>query len=188
MDNKLGLVNIRYVVYDDDGHILSIQNSSDPKYNNLETNFENVEDFLNGTKSFLRHKVEYDFIDKEYKIMDIEKYNETLMRESFLYKLPTNSDTDPEIKLIQNNITRHWNLIINPNLPNELFNKNIKIDPKLQHFSVTKKNDPNVLITILKFNNTLTIPFENNFKFDKDEVSVYTIRKFSSYKHEVVNG
>jgi len=188
MQQQLSIKNTKYVVYDDEGQILSIQNYPDEKYNNLQKEIKEIEKFLNGTVSFLRYKVEYDFIDKDYKLIDIEQYQETLMRESFLYKMPNDVSKDTDITLIQDNKNSCWKLHINPKLPEELKNKKINIDPKLQFYSVTKKNDPNVLFAVLNFDENLEIPFDRNFKFDKEDVSVYTVRKFSTYKHEVING
>ncbi len=183
---KLSIATKRFVVYDADGYILSIQNKEDDKQNNLVVDLKEVEKFLDGSDSFTKYRVEYDFIDKEFKIVNVQQYHETFMRESFLYKIP-NDNNDVEIKIIQDNRNLCWKLEIDPQLPAELKSKSINIDPTKQFYSVTKKNDPNVLLAMLKFDHTLTIPFESNFKFDKNPVSVYTMRKFNSYKHEVIN-
>jgi len=67
-----------------------------------------------------------------------------------------------------------------------LHQQNVTFNPVEQQFSITKKYDPNVLYRVLKFKNNNTIPFEMDFEFDNEEVSVYTIRKFSAYVHEVI--
>lgn len=185
---KLGITTKRFVVYDDDGYIYAIQTKPDDKLNNLETEIENVEKFLNGSDSFTKYRVEYDFIDKEYKIVSPKEYQDSFKQESFLYRIPTQSANNADVKIIQDNVNRCWKLVIDPELPEELKNKKINIDPSTQFYSVTKKNDPNVLITVLRFDKTLTVPFADNFKFDNVEVSVYTMRKFNTYEHEVVDG
>lgn len=185
--NTVSIVTKRFIVYDNDGSILSIQNSEDKNYNNLAVDIKEVTKFLDGSDSFTKYKVEYDFIDKVFRLVSMQQYHETFLRESFLYKIPTISNESPDIKIIQDNINLCWKLEIDPQLPLELQGKSINIDPQTQFYSVTKKNDPNVLYTILNFDDSLEIPFDSNFQFDKEPVSVYTMRKFNLYKHEVIN-
>ena len=70
----------------------------------------------------------------------------------------------------------------------ELNDNNITLDPTIGFYSVTKKHDPNVLYRLLRFDNSLKIPFEYEFEVDDIDVSVYTVRKFDSYIYEVTDG
>ena len=63
----------------------------------------------------------------------------------------------------------------------------IAIDLTNYFFSVTKQGDPNVLYKLLRFDETLQLPFTDEFEFDDTEISVYTTRRFDSYFLEVVN-
>jgi hypothetical protein len=183
----VSIVTKRFIVYDNNGTILSIQNSEDKNNNNLVVDLKEVTKFLDGSDSFTKYRVEYDFIEKVFRLVSMKQYQETFMRESFLYKIPTIGNENPDIKVIQDNVNLCWKLEIDPELPLELQGKSINIDPKTQFYSVTKKNDPNVLYTILNFDDSLEIPFDSNFQFDNKQVSVYTMRKFNLYKHEVIN-
>jgi len=62
-------------------------------------------------------------------------------------------------------------------------------------FSVTEKNNPNVLYRTLSFpfsqlvNDFYVVKdFKNDYEFNGDPVSVYTIKRFDSYSYEINNG
>jgi hypothetical protein len=44
------------------------------------------------------------------------------------------------------------------------------------------------LYRLIRFNNGDEVAFENDFEFDNEEVSVYTMRRFDTYHYEEKNG
>ena len=57
----------RFVCFEDNGNIYKITNKPDDRFQNLEVEFDEVEDFISGKKSMLEHKVEFDFIEKYFR-------------------------------------------------------------------------------------------------------------------------
>ncbi len=62
------------------------------------------------------------------------------------------------------------------------------------HVIAFKKDDPNILYKTLQFTfdklingKYIVLPFSEKFEFDNEPISVYTIKKFDSYKYEVIN-
>ena len=66
-----------------------------------------------------------------------------------------------------------------------------KVDPTKQFYSITKKYDPNVLYRLIRFEKVgdeYIVPFELDFEVDNLNLSIYTVRKFSTYSYEVIDG
>lgn len=185
---ELTINNDRYICYNNDGQIEKITRRPDDNLNNLKTTYEEVKDLLEGKKSIVNYRVEYDFLEKKYILKSLEQWRSDQLITAFIYELPTQTQDEYEISVIQNNKEKCWELKINPDFIKKLEEQNITFNPVEQQFSVTKKYDPNVLYRTIKFVKNSKIPFEYDFEFDNKDVSVYTIRKFSVYTHEVING
>lgn len=183
----LQLNHDRYICFNDKGQIEKISRRPDDNLESLKVQYTDVKDFLDGSESLINYCVEYDFLEKKYKLKNLKEWQEDRLISSFIYEIPETVEEDYEIKIIQNNKDQCWQLEINPTLLETLRDQNISFNPVEQHFSVTKKYDPNVLYRTIKFDDTKKVPYEYDFEFDKYEVTVYTIRKFSTYLHEVIN-
>lgn len=177
----------RFVCFEDNGNIYKITNKPDDRFQNLEVEFDEVEDFISGKKSMLEHKVEFDFIEKKYSIKSQKQANDDKLMWAFLYEVPTTHPEEKQIVITKNNVSKQWKVSLDNKFEQELQAQKIAIDLTNYFFSVTKQGDPNVLYKLLRFDETLQLPFTDEFEFDDTEISVYTTRRFDSYFLEVVN-
>ena len=177
----------RYVCFQEDGTIYKITNKPDERFQNLELDFSEVEDFITGKKSLLEHKVEFDFVEKQYSIKNQKQVNDDKLMWAFLYEIPTTVPKEKQIIITKDNANKQWVLGVDSAFEKEINDKKIMLDMTKYFFSVTKQNDPNVLYKLLNFDETLKLPFTDDFEFDDKDISVYTTRRFDSYFFEVVN-
>ena len=178
----------RYVCFDENGVIDKITRKPDENFENLLVDFEDVRHFNEGKESLRDYKVEYDFVEKKYVLKSRQQYNESFDTQNFVYEIPHEVEDTYEIKIKQNNVDKCWELELDNKFLEYVKSQSISIDPSNQVYSVTKLYDPNVLYKTLDFSKTKKIPFNSKFEFDNVSVSLYTVRKFSTYYHEVVNG
>jgi hypothetical protein len=183
---EIGISTDRYVCYNETGQIEKIARRPDNNLDSIKVQYEDVKDLLEGKQSIVNYKVEYDFLEKKYVLKSMEQWRSDQLITAFIYELPTEKNNNYEICVVQNKTDKCWELKINQEFIDNLHQQNVTFNPVEQQFSITKKYDPNVLYRVLKFKNNNTIPFEMDFEFDNEEVSVYTIRKFSAYVHEVI--
>jgi hypothetical protein len=184
---EFSINNDRYVCYNANGEIEKISRRPDDILDSIKVQYDEVKDLLEGKLSIVNFRVEYDFLEKKFIIKSLEQFRNDQLITSFIYEIPTEIQDDYEIKIIQNNKNKCWQLEINPFFLKQLQEQNISFNPVEQKFSITKTYDPNVLYRIIKFDETYTVPYMYDFEFDNEQVSVYTIRKFSTYIHEVIN-
>ena len=177
----------RFVCFEDNGNIYKITNKPDERFQNLELDFAEVEDFITGKKSLLEHKVEFDFIEKKYSIKSQKQVNEDKLMWSFLYEIPIVQPQEKQIVITKNNVDKQWKISLDDEFKAHLETQKISIDITNYFFSVTKQGDPNILYKLLRFDETLQLPFTEDFEFDDLDISVYTTRRFDSYFLEVVN-
>jgi len=107
------------------------------------------------------------------------------------YCVPVNNKTVPDITICQDTVNKVWKIIINSTIKKAL-TATINTDYTL-YFSITSKNDPNVLYRSLEFtvsnlvaDGSLTIPFKYDIESNFDDVSIYTSKYFDNYLHEVI--
>ena len=179
--------NDRYICFDQSGSIVKISRDADDALENLLVDFEEVRMFAEGKETLRDFKVEYDFLEKKYLLKHVTIFNESDNKQYFVYEIPKTELPSKEITIIQNNKDKCWELHLDKDFKKYLDSQKISIDPTTQVYSVTKLYDPNILHKVLKFDNTYKIPFDSKFEFDNLNISVYTIRKFSDYHHEVIN-
>lgn len=182
----MGVNNDRYIAFDDNGNLVSIGRYKDESYSNLKITFDEVREIIEGKESIFNYKVEYDFIEKRYLLKNKYDIEQDQLKESYLYELKK-STTKSDVKIIKNNKNKCWNLEIDPDIFEGIQEGSIYADPKDQYYSVTLKYNPNFLYRVLKFDETCVIPFEFDFEFDNESVSLYTVRKFSTYSFEVID-
>lgn len=175
----------KYIEFDDNGRILSIKNTpSSDQYITVDS-FE-VQDLLKGIIPSNEYTVEYDLVAKDYVLKHSTYWTEARSSDSFLYKIE--NDNEPDLTIVQDNVQKKWQIKLSEQLIKTIEEKNVNLDHMISNFSVTKKNNPYYLYCMLNFKkDTFTIDFQDNFKFDKEPVSVYTVKKFGSYAHEVIN-
>lgn len=177
----------RYVCFEDDGTIYKVTNKPDDRFKNLELDFAEVEDFITGKLSLLEHKVEYDFITKQYSIKSLKQVDEEKLMWAFLYEIPKQEPKENQIIITKDNVEKCWKVRIDENFAQELAKQKMEVNLGNYYFSVTKKDDPNILYKLLQFPESRKIEFTTDFEFDDTEVSVYTTRRFDSYYYEEIN-
>ena len=177
----------RYVCYQEDGSIYKITNKPDERFQHLEVDFKEVEDFITGKKSLLEHKVEFDFVEKKYEIKSLKTIDEDKLMWAFLYELPRVKPDNNQIHVIKDNVNKCWKVMLDPEFDESVNKENIKVNLENYFFSITKKHDPNILYRLIRFENSNEIPFEHDFEFDQTDISVYTTRRFDNYFFEEVN-
>mgnify|MGYP000748638366 CR=1 FL=1 len=177
----------KVISFDTDGNILKIAKSPLENYDFIKVEQKDVEPIVTGKHSMFEYSVEYDFIEKEYKL----KHNAVLEQEktvsNFLHNISKEPNPNADITIVRNKKEKQWELKINKEFENKLLQQNIKIDPTVGFYSVTQKDNPNILHHLLKFDNSCIIPFRYDFEFDNDEFSIYTLKKFDTYCYEEIN-
>lgn len=186
---QVKIITDRYVHFDNNGNITKIARTPDQNEESIKVEFSVVKGMLEGKESLVDYRVEYDFLDKKYVLKHITEWKQDQLKDAFLFEIQ-NTD-DPDIKIIQDKKQKVWRLELSKDLIEASTKQDLKLDPTVQYYSVTKKYDPNVLYRLLKFqfiNNEYVIPFEFDFELDALNLSIYTVRKFSTYSYEVIDG
>jgi len=176
----------KIISFDTDGNILKIAKTPLENVDYIKVDQAEVELIANGTHSMMDYCVEYDFLEKEYKLKHVKSVQEEKTVSNFLYNIPDDCPT-ADIKIVKDNVNKEWRLQVNEEFLQDLQNKNITVDPTISFFSITQKDNPNVLYRLLKFDDSKTIKFSNHFEFDNNSFSVYTLKKFDTYCYEEVN-
>jgi hypothetical protein len=92
-----------------------------------------------------------------------------------------------DLTIRQNNKDQCWNFFINDNL------KLLELNNNNMFFSITAKNDPNILYRTIVFNTSdlfsecVSVPYKFESESDIENISVYTNRIFEKYAHEVLD-
>jgi len=178
----------RFVCFDDEGNIYKVSREPDDRFKFIECDFEDVRQFIEGQWSLLDYKVEYDFIDKQYKIKNQKQVDEDKLMWSFIYEIPTTIPKNKQIVFTKDNTQDVWRLTVDPAFEADLREQGIAVDISNYYFSITKKGDPNVLYRLIRFVDGNEVSFEHAFEIDDTEVSVYTMRRFDTYHYEEIHG
>jgi hypothetical protein len=177
------LVTNRFVHYDNEGKITKISPTRDESQSAIEMPFEKVKPLMTGKESLASYIVEWDFLEKKNLLKHVSDLQNESLKDHFLHEIKNDEDADATIQ--QDKIKKCWRLV----LSDDVLNANI--DPTMQFYSVTKKYDPNILYRLLRFqkiDNEYIVPFELDFEVDNLDLSIYTVRKFSTYSYEVIDG
>lgn len=180
---------IKHKVYFDKntGDIQSISNVEQDFESSFPVQIDDVRDFLNGNKSITTHKVVYDVRTSSYVIVSKNKKIESDVNDN-VYKITpmNNAQVIVKYKTKQNS----WNISLSDEAKLELEDKKERINQNLR-FSVTQKNNPNILHEY--FTTTVEHLIDNELEissqtqFNLEDFSVYTNRRFQKYSCEVVN-
>jgi len=175
----------KYIEFDDEGNIQAIVNTpSSDQY--IQVDSKDIIDLIKGIVPTHQYRVEFDIVKKDYVLNKTDYWEEARSSDSFLHKIEYNEDADAT--LIQNNIKKQWELKLGKKVLQNMDKINVNMKNLITGFSITDKNNPYNLHYILNFEtDKFTIPFPDNFQFDKSLVSVYTVRRLESYSHEVIN-
>ena len=99
-------------------------------------------------------------------IDELDSYNVN----DLIYELPTRKTRNADLTITQNTKDTCWKISIGGNVKSNLLSQKLSLNNKLS-FSVTRKDDPNILYKTLKFDFTefqdgkyLIIPFDQDFE------------------------
>jgi hypothetical protein len=175
----------KYIHFNDNGNILAITNQpSEEQY--IVVDSKDIVDLIKGIVPTHEYRVEFDLAKKDYVLNKYDYWEEARTTDSFLHKITNNNDADATI--VQDNKSKQWKLVLSKKILENVKKVNVNLENLLKGYSVTDENNPYKLHYILNFDkDNLTIPYPDNFQFDKSPVSVYTIKKLESYSHEVIN-
>lgn len=109
-----------------------------------------------------------------------------------LYLIRTRDVYDADINVVQNHVKGIWEVYLGKKTK-----KSLEAVPHFTldnlFFSVTAKHDPNVLQRTLMFSITdllssrkKVFPFKYKWEYEKQDVSVYTSKYFSTYAYEII--
>ena len=133
-------------------------------------------------------KKDYYVFDKEFELIpqNILKNGEKVLLGTKLYQVQRDKEYD--IIVTQDRADKLWYINLNPSTLTYFSMTNFDHDDEL-YFSITSKNDPNILYRSLKLPisilaEQLVMPFESDS--ENKDVSIYTAKYFDSYAHEVI--
>jgi hypothetical protein len=184
-----------YVYYSKDTgkiHKISSSNVPDNDYEIIKLSNEEVRPILTGEKRTEEFIIRYDISAKQVILKEIKYDDSNDTASTMCYCIPVNNKTAPDIIICQDTVNKVWKIIINSTIKKVLTSTTINTDYIL-YFSITSKNDPNILYRSLEFTvsnlvdtDGLTIPFKYDIESSFDDVSIYTSKYFDSYLHEVI--
>ena len=184
-----------YVCFDkDSGKINSITNEvPDEIINFIEVETEEVSTLLSGKEPFSTYIVEFDPLDSMLKLKHKSDLNKVYIDiNKAIYKIPSNVKNS-DVEIIQDFENTCWKFLLGNSLKKNLKSGGINYNAKLV-FSVTKKHDPNILYRTLQVNlreiiqkNYFVLPFEMTFEKNKEDISIFTEKLFSTYNYTRIN-
>lgn len=184
----------KYVYFDDEGNLLSINNTNTDFGNYLETTFNEVENLITGKEQYYHYYVLFDTVKKSYVLK--HKFNEEEIFFNIneqIFCVERKSSKRPDLKVVQDCKNRCWKFSLDRSIKDNFKNKKISFGKNLQ-FSITQYNDPHQLERFISVdfsslvNKTVTVPFLTDNELDPNALSVYTIKRLETYSHEVING
>lgn len=184
----------RYAIFNPDtGEVLSLPNFKPTEGSFIEVEPRSVEGILKGTEQLSHYCVEYSKRKKRYELKsrlldEIDSYNVN----DLIYEVPNRKTSNADLTITQNIKDTCWKISIGGNLKANLLSQRVNFNNKL-NFSVTRKNDPNILYKTLqldfsKLENSKyqILPFTEDFEFQGEPVSIYTMKRFDKYALEVI--
>lgn len=194
MKLSITVVNERYAVFDPiTGELLSLPNVKPTEGSYISIADDEVKGIIEGKESMNFYYVHYVKRTKTYELRqrtnhDIDSY----FVDDLIHELPSEAE-NPDITVTKNVKDTCWKFTVGGDLEMNILAQKISLTNSAISFSCTKKNDPNILYKTLKFSfdklidgKYFVLPFSEKFEFDNEPISVYTIKKFDSYKYEEI--
>jgi hypothetical protein len=174
------------------GEIQRISNISflEEGYECLEVLSDKVADILLGKKDLSNYKIMFNFKTRELELQENSPIKIVNITDK-LHNIPLNS-REPD--LIIKCGTEKWTVCLSPRHQDYFRSMTSVVDDIKFNFSITKKNDPNILIDMFKIElyELLSIPEVDisgqiNIPKNIDNVSIYTFKYFNNYGYEIIN-
>ena len=192
VNHDISVTKNKFVYYNNKtGEIIKISNKKEKsKYDMIEVDKQVVSEIVTGDKPLSKFRVEYNLEIKSFYLTEIDTDISLISVSNKFYQIPKTTKDNYDLKIIQNNKNREWIIQIDESLLD--LKDVISFRNKKMRFSVTHKNDPNILyrkiivnLDDLLKNMCVSYPFKSNKEIE--EVSVYTPKYFKFYIHEVAN-
>jgi|TARA_B100000927_G_scaffold290491_1_gene289499 hypothetical protein len=184
----------RFVIFDStSGEISSIVNYKPTDGSFIPVEQKEVDSILTGNEPMSYYYVHYNKTKKEYQLrtrtnFDIDSY----LVDDLIYEIPQDNIDNSDIKVTFNIKDTCWKFTIGGDLKANILAHKVSFK-QIMNFSITKHNDPNILYKTISFNfddlvdgKYVVVPFDSDFEFNGDPMSVYTIKRFDKYNLEVI--
>lgn len=184
----------RYVVFNPDtSEVLSIPNYKPESGSYIEVDPQEVRGLLLGVEPMSYYYVHYSKLTKKYELRlrlnnNIDSYNVN----DLIYEVPKRKKTNADITITQDTKDTCWKIQIGGDLKANILAQQVSLNNTIS-FSVTRVNDPNILYKTLQLNfaklennKYVIFPFTEEFEFQGEPVSIYTMKKFDRYSLEVI--
>jgi len=173
----------------DTGDITSIGNEADESISYILVPLSDVINILDGIEPAKNYVVQYDPKTKNLEFVSrFEFVYDNCSVDELIYEVPEESTEEPDILLIQDIPNTCWKVQVGKEFKSNLKSKGVSLNANLM-FSVTEKNDPNVLYKTLFIDfgqavgdNYYIIPFTMPFEETNLPISVYTSKRFDTYQ------
>lgn len=182
----------KFIYFDEKGELLSVSNTNAEEGNWIEVDIDAVKDILDAKDSMTNYSVAFDSTTKKYelkhKLIAVD-FNTDIWYD--IFEIPFIEQAD--VVVTQDCKNKEWIFELDPAIVKETKSKDSFYNFPMQ-FSITEFNDPHNLLQFIKFGfrdlieeNKVKVAFDDNFKVDKTDISVYTIKKFDTYCRRTVN-
>ena len=184
-----------YVYYQEESGALykvSSRKTELKDYKILEVPYTDVKELMSGKKRTSDFRVEYDTALKQLALKENTFEDNIISVNDRLYKIPESKE-ETDIKIQYSAKENYWRIFLDPPLRK---NKHLIQRPNRinLHFSITAKNDPNILYNTFTVNLKELIDndfFDIDCQFEFDpavgEVSIYTAKYFDTYSCEFID-
>jgi hypothetical protein len=187
--------NLQYVYFDiETGSILKITNEKldDNNQSHITVSTEDVLTLINGEEPFESCSVVYNTKLKLYELQRNTIEQPVYNVNELIHEI-TEVIEDADIQVVQDLKNTCWKFLISKELRSNLVENKVSLKVNLG-FSITQKNNPNVLYRTLVFpfsqlvnDYYVVLDFKNDFEFNGDPISLYTIKRFDTYSYEVIS-
>jgi len=182
-----------HVYFDpDNGKIIKICNQEEetPGYHSIYVNYDDVKDIQKGLRRLDDFIVTFNPIENRLEVTDqIEKIKIPNVRDR-LYNIPQNV---PDADLTISNYKDEWYIYLDQDKRLEQLELESKfVFDLVMNFSITDKNDPNVLHNTIKigyqsllYEEKVNVTDQVDGNINPTDVSIYTAKYFDKYNFEV---
>jgi len=173
------------------GQIISISIKDKPSLDtHFTTTFNEVCEFIDGTKSLINYKVTYDLQKTKFHI--VHKDDKIVLDvDNLIHKITQSGPA--QLCIIKDNILNEWQLHLDLNLTAKNNINNAGVLDEILWFSITQENNPNILYRHFSASmhelineQTMSFKFLNHKETDVNKYSIYTNKRLVSYsKREI---
>ena len=156
----------------------------------LEVTSDEVVDILLGKKDLSNYKIMFNLKTRGLELQENSPLRIVRITDK-LHNVPRKS-RDPD--LIIKCGTKNWTVCLSPQHQDYFRSMTSVVDNLRFSFSITKKNDPNILIDTFKIelydllsNPEVDISEQINIPKNMDNISIYTFKYFNNYSYEIIN-